>query len=297
MKVQIGKSEMEMGGRYIGDELRDSSGFAHDVDTLRSRMEDDGYLLMRGLYDKKQVAAARGQILDRMAEGGLLDPDAPRDEAVINPQGKWTGELHKSLVHQPAFRSLVESREIMGFFDRFLGGPSRTFDYKWLRVVGTGGGTGLHYDVVYMGRGTLRLYTAWTPLGEVPLEMGALAICLGSHRFEKIKQTYGQVDVDRDHIDGWFSNDPLEVVDKYGGRWATTNFHAGDVIIFGMFTMHASLRNTTNRFRLSSDTRYQLASEPVDERWIGPEPIAHSAPAPAGVKHTSMEEARAKWGV
>ncbi|MCX5661206.1 MAG: phytanoyl-CoA dioxygenase family protein [Planctomycetota bacterium] len=296
MKVQIGKSEMEMDGPYINTDLRDSSAIASDAKALHARMDEDGYLLLRGLYDRQQVLAARGQMLDRMGEAGLLDPAAPRDQAVINPNGKWPADLHKALTRQPAFINLVESPQIMGFFDRFLSGPSRTYDYKWLRVVGTGGGTGLHYDVVYMGRGTLKLYTAWTPLGDIPIELGPLALCLGSHRFEKIKKTYGQMDVDRDHIDGWFSNDPIEVVDKYGGKWATTHFHPGDVILFGMFTMHASLKNTTNRFRLSSDTRYQLASEPVDERWIGSEPVAHSAPTP-GVKHTSMDEARAKWGV
>ena len=46
----------------------------------------------------------------------------------------------------------------------------------------------------------------------------------------------------------------------------------GDALIFGMYTMHGSLSNTTGRFRLSCDTRYQRADEPVDERWIGENP-------------------------
>jgi len=48
-----------------------------------------------------------------------------------------------------------------------------------------------------------------------------------------------------------------------------------------MATVHASLDNQTNRFRLSSDSRYQLASEPADERWIGAHPAGHG---PAGKK-------------
>jgi len=39
------------------------------------------------------------------------------------------------------------------------------------------------------------------------------------------------------------------------------------------------LDNQTNKVRLSTDTRYQLASEPIDERWIGENPPAHG---PAG---------------
>ena len=74
-----------------------------------------------------------------------------------------------------------------------------------------------------MNRGTKQLYTCWTPLGDLSLDMGPLVLCLGSHRFEQIKNTYGQADVDRDLIAGHFSEDPMEIVDKFGGQWATTH--------------------------------------------------------------------------
>ena len=103
------------------------------------------------------------------------------------------------------------------------------------------------------------------------------------------------MDVDRDHVAGWFTSDPVEMVDRYGGQWQTTEFRAGDALIFGMFTMHGSLNNQTNRYRISADTRYQRADEPVDERWIGENPIAHYAWMKG--QTITMEEARAKWGV
>jgi len=84
-------------------------------------------------------------------------------------------------------------------------------------------------------------------------------------------------------------------VDRYGGKWHTSTFKVGDVLIFGMFTMHGSLNNVTNRFRLSADTRYQLASESVDERWMGEDPMAHYAWTKG--ETVPMEEARKKWGV
>jgi hypothetical protein len=72
----------------------------------------------------------------------------------------------------------------------------------------------------------------------------------------------------------------MEVQARYGSRWLTADdggFRLGDLLVFGMFTMHCSLDNTSpvDRIRLSSDTRYQLASEPVDERWVGEDPIGH----------------------
>ena len=51
----------------------------------------------------------------------------------------------------------------------------------------------------------------------------------------------------------------------------------GDVILFGMHTMHASTTNLTSRFRLSCDVRFQPASEPADNRWVagGPGHTVH----------------------
>ena len=103
------------------------------------------------------------------------------------------------------------------------------------------------------------------------------------------------MDVDRDHVTGSFSNDSFELIDKYGGQWQTTDFQVGDVLIFGMFTIHASLDNTTNRFRLTADTRYQPANEPVDERWVGSEPIGHYAWQKS--ETIPMHQARQKWNV
>jgi ectoine hydroxylase-related dioxygenase (phytanoyl-CoA dioxygenase family) len=152
-------------------------------------------------------------------------------------------------------------------------------------------------DIVYMGRGTKNLYTAWTPYGDIPLELGGLMVLERSHKHERLNKGYGSKDVDTfcenrvgagftnmgggGNISngGWLSKNPITLRQRLGGRWLTTDYHAGDVLIFTVFNIHTSLDNNTNRIRLSSDTRYQLASEPVDERWIGENPTGHG---PAG---------------
>ena len=199
------------------------------------------------------------------------------------------------MTHDPAFLDVVESPEIMDFCEMYFDAPVITYDFKWLRVIPPGGFSGAHYDIVYMGRGTKRVLTCWTPLDDVPFELGPLMLLVGSHRFEAIRRTYAEMDVDRDHVTGSFSYDPVELVDRYGGKWGTSSFEMGDVLIFGMYTMHASLDNTTNRFRLSTDTRYQRADEPVDERWIGENPIAHYAWTKG--ETVPMEVMRQRWGV
>lgn len=298
MRVQFGSREMEIGAD-IGP-LRESNDIMGNMDALRSRMAEDGYLLIRRLHDPANVRAARKMLLENLAANNQIDMRFPLDEGVINPEngdGAFLGGAN-SLTHKPELLSVVESPELLHFFGEFLGGDAMTFDFKWLRAVKKGHNSGAHFDVIYMGRGTLNLYTVWTPLGDLSYEMGTLAILPGAHRSEaakKLRETYGKMDVDRDKVQGWYSNDPFELVEKYGGKWLSTEFQMGDALIFGMYTMHASLNNGSNRYRLSCDTRYQRADEPIDERWIGKNPKAHYGWRTGEL--VTMEEARRRWGV
>jgi len=295
MILRMGSRELEWGGPYLGA-LRESNDLMDDPAALRQRMEEDGYLLIRRLHDPEKVWKARRVFLDNLHRGGNLDPTRPIEEGAIaeGKRGSFLGGA-KAISHHPDFLALVEAPELMQFFADFLEGDSLTYDFKWLRALGKGDFSGFHYDIPYMGRGTPNVYTVWTPLGDVPLDHAPLVIIEGSHRWERVKATYGKMDVDRDHVVGSFSNDPIELLERYGGRLLTSEFRAGDALIFGMFLMHGSLNNEQNRFRLSCDTRYQRADEPVDERWVGENPIAHYAWTKG--ETVPMAEARARWGV
>jgi hypothetical protein len=293
--VRFGEREFTVGGRHLG-ELRDANALLTEVAALRARLAEDGYLLLRGFHDRDEVLAARREVLDGIAEAGLFDPDAPRSEAVINPrEGESRFVASPELTRGPAYRRLVEGERTMAFFMNLFGEPARAFGYKWMRLTGHGESTGAHVDNVYMSRGSERVHTSWTPLGDVPLELGPLAILVGSHRlpsYAPLRETYGRMDVDRDRVGGILERDPQALVERFGGRWATADFRAGDVLVFGMLTMHASLSNVSDRYRLSSDTRYQPAADPMDERWAGETPSARwSGPL------VPMERKRAEWGL
>ncbi|MGG1516048.1 phytanoyl-CoA dioxygenase family protein [Paenibacillus oryzisoli] len=270
--VKVGSRELEMHGPHL-TELRSSNDIMHDVEALRARLEADGYLLLRGFHDPGEVALARTSILEKMRGMGKLDRDTELEEGYMADGSKtiFMGGTNEDL---PALLNVLNGDHVMRFWDTLLGERSLTYHYKWLRAVGKGDFTGAHYDIIYMGRGTQNVYTVWSPLGDIPYEMGGLAICLGSHRFDQLKATYGTKDSDRDGI-GHYTNDPLLITEKFGGKWATAEFEAGDVLIFGMFLLHCSLENTTNQYRLSVDARYQSASEAVDERWSGKKPRGH----------------------
>ncbi|MCD9020759.1 phytanoyl-CoA dioxygenase family protein [Cohnella silvisoli] len=273
MMVKVGSRELELGGPHL-TELRSSNDILNDVNALRSRMEEDGYLLIRRFHKREEVLKARTSILEKMDRMGKLSRDTLLEEGVMSDGSKsiFMGGTNEDL---PALLNVLNGDHIMKFFDQFLNAPSLTYHYKWLRAVGKGDFTGAHYDIVYMGRGTQNVYTVWSPLGDVSYEMGGLAVCLGSHRFEELKQSYGRKDSDRDNI-GHYTDDLLVITEKFGGKWATTTFEAGDVLIFGMYLLHCSLENTTPQYRISVDARYQSAEEKVDERWSGKKPRGHT---------------------
>ena len=265
-------------------ELRESNDLLNDMSALRERMAEDGYLLIRDYLDLEWVMDARRSVLEVLAEHEMIDENHSLMEAraAKSDNGAFRSAIgsHAALGKLPAVRKLVHSGRMIEFYAAFLGGEVRSFDFIWMRVMGPGRSSAPHYDIVYMGRGTMNLYTSWTPLGDAPLSDASLMVLENSHRLEAVKATYGQMDVDKKSnwkkMGGSYGKDPAAIQKELGCRWLTTDYRAGDLLVFSMYTMHRSLDNRSDRIRLSSDTRYQLASEPVDERWIGDNPIAHS---------------------
>lgn len=274
-------------------ELECSASLLADPVALRRRMQENGYLFLRRFFAREDVLAARRTVVGRLDAKGWLEPGTDPMDAVlrdgVNP--KFAPELG---ANNEELMSLLYSGRIMEFYRSLFGEEVLHFDYTWFRAVGHGFGTRPHCDVVYMGRGTRdRLYTAWVPIGDVPVELGGLMVLEGSHRQQQRLRPYLERDVDAyctngRHAgeieagkktwewDGSLAKDPASLREKLGGRWLTTSFQAGDLLTFPMHLVHASLDNPTNRMRLSTDSRYQPASLPADERWVGENPIAHS---------------------
>ena len=281
-------------------ELVDSINFVDDMEVLRARMREDGYLYLSGYLNREEVLDARRVIAGRLSAEGLLDPNSDIMDCIARPNS--TGAFRPDLVQENApLHRLLYDGAMMEFHTRFLNGPVRHFDFTWLRAIAPGQGTAPHMDIVYMGRGTPNLYTAWTPLGDISFETGGLMILEKSHLHHRINENYGKKDVDKFCANkrgenfvqmggggnistgGWLSRHPVKLRKNLGGRWLSTEFCAGDLLFFTMNTIHASLDNRSNQIRLSADSRYQLASEPADERWIGPNPIAHGPTAKRGM--------------
>ena len=71
------------------------------------------------------------------------------------------------------------------------------------------------------------------------------------------------------------------------------NFAAGDILVFATNLLHAPLANVSGKVRLSTDTRYQLASEPQDSRHMGDLPDVF----PRQQGDRTLAEACEEWGL
>jgi len=255
-------------------ELETANDLLGDAAALTAAMAERGYLLFRELLDPEVVLAARREVLLKYAILGEIDDRFPLDDAVAgDSEGVRSANVRafsESVRTGADYLAVTEAPEVVGVHEALLGGAVKSFDMRWPRFVRPGEGCGFHCDGPYMNRGTSRIFSSWIPLGDVVRTDGALMLLENSHRSERLHDGYLQSDADRDGLT-WLDDDPSAVQDKYGERWLTTDFRAGDVLCFGMHTLHGAIDNgsTTGRCRLSSDSRYQRIDEPADPRWNG----------------------------
>lgn len=279
-------------------ELRPSADQLDRPEILRQRLAEAGYLYIPGFFDPELILAGRASIAQRLAAEDALDPLQPVGDIIARPDKVMTyrGDL---ALNNPAIDRVTYGPELLGFYEALFGEPVRHFDHTWFRAVSRGQGTPPHCDLVYMSRGTHELLTCWIPYGDVPLEVGGLMLLEDSHKKAERLRSYLEVDVDLycenkpAHIKkvkegggwshpGWLTNNPASLQKRLGGRWLTAQYQPGDFLTFNMKVIHGSLDNQTDRIRLSSDTRYQRASQPADWRWVGNDPAAHGPRAKVG---------------
>lgn len=280
-------------------ELVTSNHLLDHPQALRDVLANEGYVYLKNVLNTNDITQARLLMLERLASQGHVDMDYPLAEGRAHPTSKVQFMPDLS-ADNPALQRVLYDGPMIDIFGRILDTAVRHYDFTWVRAVAPKRGTPPHMDIVYMGRGTKQLYTAWTPLMDVPLSMGGLMLLERSHNHTRLNEGYGAKDVDEFcenrvgdgytgmggggniRSGGWLSDDPVKLRKALGGRWLSADFAAGDVLIFSVFVVHTSLDNASDRIRLSTDTRYQRADEPIDERWIGDEPIGHGSAGKRG---------------
>jgi hypothetical protein len=322
--IRLGTEDVAFPSPQLG-QIEDSSPLLALNDggvSLRARFERDGFVFLRGALGAESVLSARDTVVSHLAaQGNVFDPSQPPG-VLLEACGLGclpNLEGRNGITHAPTVQGVLEGAPMRRAVGALLGTTElRTFDYKWLRAMPRKVFTGAHCDAVYMSRGSPRLLTCWVPLEEgATLELGALALYRGSHRapggLGRLRGTYGAFDTEAEPGfvgSGWYSESPSEVSaldteeEGRGDRgWVSGDFAAGDVIIFGMHTLHMSTANLTDRVRVSCDVRWQPASDPIDDRYTGSvEELKEKQKErkkggawASGAEGVTMEALRKKW--
>ena len=236
------------------DQLADSRALAGDPVALTARLAADGYVFLRGLLPAAQVRAAGERAAAALKAGGWTAAGAPGLGPAAGPREALADPAYRAALMSPQFNALPYLAPLRETIRRILGPGSFSYPVKVLRAAPPeqpgqpARGRYVHCD--YAVSGVQDMLTTWMPLADVPAALGGLAVRPGGHRDRPRRPR------------------PLAGTER---GWATTDYRAGDVIIFHCLTPHAALPNVARQLRLSADFRWQQAGCPAPaEMILGP---------------------------
>lgn len=264
-RLTLGVKELSSESGNLGL-LRASNDLLGDPARLRAQLQQDGYV-----YLKRLVPRARTLEAYRVTR------------EILEREGQWPwGKFSTDWTGCAEVMGHIDAPELREVFQKlFDTSEVASLPFKWIRSMPpqTGRFTGFsqfHVDRVYMGRGTERVLTAWLPMEDIDYALGGLAVLEKSHTlpgFARLRETYGQHDFMNlpgvKSNGGNFTADPEDLLAmEPSARFLTSEFEAGDALIFTNMTVHGSVANKSDRVRLSADVRYQPAKEEMDARYI-----------------------------
>ncbi|MBS10645.1 MAG: phytanoyl-CoA dioxygenase [Gemmatimonadetes bacterium] len=240
--------------------LEDVTDLLEEPEWLREKAEEEGLLFFRGLLDPKTVSDVRSQVLAVCDAHGWLvegtDPEAAvanQDAMVVESRDPRWQDFYCDIQKVRDFHALALEPAILNAFETLFGEPVLPHSRNICRVVFPNSSvhsTPPHQDNLYIG-GSEQTWTAWIPVGDVPVTLGGLAVTKGTHKEGKLedKEAVGaggrRVDVEEDVV------------------WVGGDYSCGDVIFLHSLTVHQGRDNLSDRLRLSFDFRYQPRSHRV----------------------------------
>jgi len=260
----------------ITSDLYDATPLLGKPEALRAQASSDGYLFLRGYLSRDEVLQLRKEILEIIAEDGLLDPAFPQLEGITSPE-----QVHRYTVEEIAWNGvgvpahLYYEVQKLESFHALAHHPKMTALFKMLfdekpfvhpRNIGrimlphqSQKVTPSHQDYLHI-QGAENTWTCWIPIGDLPKALGGLAVLKGSHEAGLLGVT---------HAPGAGGLESILCGLDY--EWQSADYAAGDILTFHSHTVHKSTANLLpNHIRLSCDYRYQPSSSPIEPNSLLP---------------------------
>ena len=258
-------------------------------ETLKARMDRDGYLFLRDVVSRPIVDRLRSDIRALLIEKGYVEDDPmvelkwsgklpdPEQIGLSSPIQRWISEMR-------SMRALVESDDLLSMLRTLFNGEV----FNWLEnldrvriqfqdvsVTNAGGqqapfATPAHQDGYHF---PVPFYSVWIPLMDIDLPVGGLAVRAGSHteglqqhwwqggRYLGIPDTVEQAEVFEQ--DGGVAVAGDVDPDAVPKIWLRSDYRVGDVVVFHPRLIHRGVANTSPQLRLSVDLRYSKQGDPL----------------------------------
>jgi Phytanoyl-CoA dioxygenase (PhyH) len=241
-------------------ELCDSTGLLGDWQALRALIASEGYVFMRGLLDPRMVRAVGRAGLAELQRAGWTEPgpdpvtSRPRlPVRAVKMRDAFTDRGYRQILADPGFAMVPFASPLADLMAQLLGPAGFCYPMKLPRIVYPASmvpfqpGNIVHKDY----RSVQDMFTCWVPLGAVHRTLGGLALQPGSQGTSRVRHR--------------------KLEDLEAG-WLSTDYEAGDVLVFHCMTTHAALPNREDRMRFSAEYRWQLADQPAPRRMVvGPQ--------------------------
>jgi ectoine hydroxylase-related dioxygenase (phytanoyl-CoA dioxygenase family) len=261
--------------------LTDSTELLDDAVALRKRYLEDGYLFLRGVVDAPLLRRLRSAYFTLFSayDPPYLRPGTDPAEGIFSgvrhpalPAHGTKGHPAYEFVRSEDFKGFADSEALCGLARKVLGGDVLRLPRTILRHFDRSSSTAsrAHVDYSYLDAGSDNLVTIWIPVGDCPLEAGALVYLEDSHRLGGSQLAELRQVTDRPDDSRPISHDLAWVSERLGRRWLWADYRSGDVAIHSPHTVHASLDTKTDAMRMSADVRFLRDGEAVDARWLEP---------------------------
>lgn len=171
------------------------------IDQIRQRLQEDGYVLLKGILPRKDVLKAREAYFKHLAPSGVLKPDTAlvdgifddakdrlnypgigagvldRNDDPSNPTAKFIN-LAISAHDEPWYKEdLCKHPDLFKFIAELTGWGKDTLSLQRTLLRNNTPGNkaiGVHYDQIFLRHGEDTVLTTWVPVGDIELNGGGL---------------------------------------------------------------------------------------------------------------------------